>query len=52
MVIANSRGCCNKSKNPDHSLRRAPTMPHRGLSGCLAQSLFFVSAMRLALLKR
>ena len=27
-------------------------MPHRGLSGCLAQSLFFVSAMRLALLER
>jgi hypothetical protein len=52
VVIANSGGCCNGSKNPDHSLRRAPTMPHRGLSGCLAQSLFFVFAMRLALLER
>jgi hypothetical protein len=52
VVIANSGGCCNGSKNPDRSLRRAPTMPHRGLSGSLAQSLFFVSAMRLALLGR
>ena len=40
MVIANSRGCCNKSKNPDH-------IPHSGLSGCFAKSLFFVSATRL-----
>jgi hypothetical protein len=48
MVIANSRGRCNKSKNPDQNLPRAPTMPASRPFRLLTQSLFFVSATELA----
>jgi hypothetical protein len=44
MIIANSMGRCNKSKNPDQNLPRAPTMAASRPFGLLAQSLFLVSA--------
>ena len=44
MVIANSRDCCNKSRNPDAACRGRRQCPHRGRSGCLRR--FHTSSLR------
>jgi hypothetical protein len=44
MVIANSRDCCNKSRNPDAACRGRRQCPHHGRSGCLRR--FHTSSLR------